>query len=148
MAYADPIPGQHPNATDHEKVAQASEILERLGRGESTRAIAAAMGINRSTLFARLNFVPGGPRPGRRPGPLLEVVSYCGVHRRVLVAKGRAAEQSCSKCNAQAAQWAYTNDDPDELFDERGLRYSLDLTRYVPMCHSCHIRFDAAYRGA
>lgn len=57
MPYSEQIPSQHPNATDHQKIAQASEILERLGRGESTRSLCAAMGISRGTMYARLELI-------------------------------------------------------------------------------------------
>jgi transposase-like protein len=57
MAYAERLPSQHPNATDAEKVLQAMEILDRLADGESTRSIARAMDINRSTLYARLEMI-------------------------------------------------------------------------------------------
>ena len=40
-----------------------------------------------------------------------------------------------------AAQWAYDGTDPDEL-TEKGLAYSLDVMRYVPMCVPCHTAFD------
>lgn len=67
MPYSEPIPAQHPNFTEHEKVAQASEILERLANGQSTRQVAAAMGINRSTLYDRMRLI-------NQPLPSVEVV--------------------------------------------------------------------------
>lgn len=57
------------------------------------------------------------------------------------MAKGRASGHPCRECDSTAREWAYTNDDPDELTDAEG-RYSLDVDRYVPMCTPCHSRFD------
>lgn len=35
--------------------------------------------------------------------------------------------------------WSYDGTDPDERTDSaRGYRYSLDLSRYRPLCRSCH----------
>lgn len=82
--------------------------------------------------------------PGTR---LLEVVSYAGVHARVHRARGGAADYPCRECGRPADQWAYTNDDPAELVDVDGRRYSLDVERYIPMCTSCHARFDRGGGG-
>lgn len=76
------------------------------------------------------------PRPGARAA----VVSYRAAHKRIERARGRATEHACS-CGDRAAQWAYDGTDPNEL-TERGLAYSLDVMRYVPMCVPCHTAFD------
>jgi hypothetical protein len=55
--HSGPYESQQPNATEFEKIAQAGEILARLGLGQSTRTVAAAMGINRSTLYARMALI-------------------------------------------------------------------------------------------
>jgi len=53
----------------------------------------------------------------------------------------------CAHCPAQADDWAYDHEDPDELALPTGrLPHSLDLARYIPLCRSCHVRFDNAHR--
>lgn len=74
MPYRDEIPAQFPNATEHEKVAQASEILERLAKGQSTRAVAAAMSISRHTLYERLELI-------NRPLPSVDLVRVIHFER-------------------------------------------------------------------
>lgn len=76
-----------------------------------------------------------------------EVVGYFGVHSRVKRARGSASGYPCRECGEPAYGWAYTNDDPAELTDVEGRRFSLDLDRYVPMCWPCHIRFDCDHNG-
>ena len=72
------------------------------------------------------------------------VVSYAQAHLRLKTDRGRPSQYRCVACGERAAEWAYTGDDPDELVDDRGLRYSLDQSRYEPMCHTCHVRRDRA----
>ena len=69
---------------------------------------------------------------------------YFSMHGRIKWDKGSASAHSCVVCGGQAKQWAYTNDDPNEVVDANGHRYSNDQDRYVPMCVSCHLRFDWA----
>lgn len=72
-----------------------------------------------------------------------EGATYDAVHQRLRSQRGRAAEHTCSHCAAQALQWAYDNNDPDERTDTKsGLRYSIDLDHYIPLCASCHRLFD------
>jgi hypothetical protein len=42
--------------------------------------------------------------------------------------------------------WAYDYSDPNARSDARRGPYSLDLNRYIPLCRSCHKRFDLAHR--
>jgi hypothetical protein len=73
-------------------------------------------------------------------------VGYASVHGRLCTARGPASSHSCQHCGQPAAEWAYTNDCPDELIDDAiGLRYSIDPDRYIPLCRSCHKRFDRAH---
>lgn len=81
MPYREEIPSQHPNFTEHEKVAQASEILERLAKGESTRSVAAAMEINRSTLYDRLKLI-------NQPLPSAELVRVIHFERLETMVEG------------------------------------------------------------
>ena len=75
-----------------------------------------------------------------------EVVRYESAHARVSTAKGSASEHPCRECGETAAEWAYLGGCPDEITEDAvrhyGLRYSLDVSRYVPMCVRCHRRFD------
>lgn len=81
MSYAEEIPAQHPNFTEHEKVAQASEILERLAKGQSTRKVAAEMRINRSTLYDRLKMI-------NQPLPAVELVRVIHFERLETMVQG------------------------------------------------------------
>jgi hypothetical protein len=57
----------------------------------------------------------------------------------------------CVHCGSQAKQWAYDHEDVNERTSTmivRGqpveLRYSADAAHYIPLCVSCHVRFDQA----
>lgn len=91
----------------------------------------------------------GGGSRGQGPehASWSERPGYDAAHLRVRKARGRAAEMVCA-CGGQAAHWAYTHDDPDELIDPRGRAYSGDVARYVAMCVPCHKRFDLSLRAA
>lgn len=80
------------------------------------------------------------------PRWLGDAASYENVHLRVKAARGRAADHSCVECSGPAAHWAYDHADPDERRDATG-PYSLDVSRYQPMCVLCHKRMDMAYRA-
>ena len=73
-------------------------------------------------------------------------ISYIGVHARLRRRRGRAATYACVGCGERALDWSYSNDDPHELTDAAGRRYSTDLDRYSPRCALCHARFDGASR--
>jgi hypothetical protein len=89
-----------------------------------------------------LRGVPRGERCSRWVG---DQATYHTVHARIAAARGRAAEQICAHCDGPAAEWAYDHTDPNARTDERGLEYSLDLCRYIPLCGHCHNWFDATY---
>lgn len=73
-------------------------------------------------------------------------VSYSTVHQRVKDVHGPAWRHLCRHCmTSYASDWAYDHNDPDELRSARGLAYSTDPERYIPLCRPCHRRFDAAY---
>lgn len=67
---------------------------------------------------------------------------YSAVHLMLKTKQGRAADRSCVECGAVAYDWSYDNDDPDELIDSRGRRYSWKLDLYKPRCRSCHFKMD------
>ena len=76
----------------------------------------------------------------------LGVISYFGMHRRLARDRGKAREQSCADCGRRAEHWSYDGTDPAELhYDppgKRRLAYSLDQSRYLPRCRSCHNLHD------
>lgn len=81
------------------------------------------------------------------PRWLGDLVGYDAAHDRVKAAYGKAASHGCRHCSGTAAHWAYDHTDPNEKHDdpEEG-PYSIDPTRYLPLCASCHKRFDDAHR--
>lgn len=82
--------------------------------------------------------------PGRVGGrQRVPTAGYHAAHDRLRRDRGLASKFPCSHCDGPATQWAYDYQCPDERFDEHvGLPYSLDQRRYVPLCSSCHRRFD------
>jgi hypothetical protein len=87
----------------------------------------------------------GDPALGARPAA--DAVGYVGVHHRLLKLHGYAGEHPCRHCDNRADQWAYDHTDPNERQDPRKGPYSLDLIRYIPLCVSCHKKFDLAWRA-
>jgi len=84
----------------------------------------------------------GDPERVQKPLPLDEH-GYMGIHRRLRVTRGPAADNACHQCGGPAEQWAYDHTDPDARIDPRlGFPYSTDLARYLPMCARCHLAFD------
>lgn len=86
----------------------------------------------------------GDPALGARPPA--DAVGYLGVHHRLRQLRGDAGEHACQHCKDRAYDWAYDHGDPDERQDPRRGPYSLDPDRYLPLCRSCHKRFDLAHR--
>lgn len=73
--------------------------------------------------------------------------SYSLLHQRIARTRGLAASHACHECGGEAADWAYDHSDPDEKTDPKtGLAFSLDVSRYQPMCKSCHKLCDNAHR--
>lgn len=74
-------------------------------------------------------------------------VGYWAAHKRLRRYLGPAREKQCTRCSAQALDWAYLHNDPDERLSEdagfTGRPYSTDPECYAPMCRSCHKAFDA-----
>lgn len=73
-----------------------------------------------------------------------EVVSYSQAHLRLKTDRGRADQYECVTCGGNAREWAYMGGCPNELRDRVGKPYSLDQSKYEPMCVSCHRRHDRA----
>ena len=70
-------------------------------------------------------------------------VTYSQAHLRLKKDLGCPAEYLCL-CGEPAREWAYMGGDPNELISDQGRRYSLDQSRYVAMCFTCHRRRDRA----
>jgi hypothetical protein len=74
-------------------------------------------------------------------------VGYWAAHKRLRRYLGPAKEKRCTRCTAQAFDWAYLHNDPDERISEdpgfSGRPYSTKPECYAPMCRSCHKVFDA-----
>lgn len=84
--------------------------------------------------------------------PRQDFVGYGAAHRRAVSERGRAKTHACQHCGNQAHDWAYDHEDPDAILSDRregnGCYYSLDPTHYIPLCKSCHRKFDFAWRSA
>lgn len=63
-------------------------------------------------------------------------VSYGALHDWVRRHKGRAAEHSCAHCGGPARQWANVSGE-----------YRRDLDDFIPLCPSCHKKFDLQRGG-
>lgn len=68
----------------------------------------------------------------RRPLLPNDRVNYFKLHARLRQARGSATAHQCvGECGRQARQWAWLHgEDP------------CDFRNYVPMCYSCHQRYD------
>ncbi|MFF6993430.1 hypothetical protein ACFY93_00490 [Streptomyces sp. NPDC008313] len=74
-------------------------------------------------------------------------MSYDKAHHIVRMERGKASAHPCWRaCGKQGAEWAYDHLDPNESRDEKGRHvgtpYSTDPMHYVPLCLTCHRRFD------
>ncbi len=75
--------------------------------------------------------------------PRSDAPEYHAAHGRLYRARGKASSHQCVACGKQANEWAYQHNDPNELISKHESRaYSLDLSRYEPMCHACHVILD------
>lgn len=90
-------------------------------------------------------WIPPPPRSGSAsPNWAGGDASYSAVHYRLNRSLGPASDHRCRHCGARAAHWAYDKTDPNESVDSRGCTYSHEPARYMPLCISCHWRFDGA----
>jgi len=79
-----------------------------------------------------------------------EAVSYAGAHARVYAARGPASAHACLHCGKAAQEWAYDHTDPDGKTEVRArdgrapspVPYSTDPAHYIPLCRTCHLKFD------
>lgn len=69
--------------------------------------------------------------------------SYDAAHYRVEQARGKASKYTCAGCAVKrATDWAFDHRDSDPAYSLKGLPYSLSIDHYVPLCRTCHLRFD------
>jgi hypothetical protein len=68
------------------------------------------------------------------------VNTYSGAHRHVTILRGKATAYTC-RCGNPAHEWAYDHACPAERVN-RGMVFSLNPDRYLPMCRRCHRLFD------
>lgn len=67
--------------------------------------------------------------------------SYSQSRSRLVAERGRADRYGCADCGRPARCWSYDGADPDERREPtHGVRYSLDVDHYRPLCWSCHRR--------
>lgn len=75
-------------------------------------------------------------------------ITYRGMHLRVRTNRGLATLHACVHCGVSARQWAYDHNDPDERIGDTGrgrlMPFSVNIEHYIPLCLSCHWRFDRA----
>lgn len=74
--------------------------------------------------------------------------SVMSIHGRVKRTNGPATLYQCTWCESQAQEWAYDHSDVNEYLAEKNGRMvpvSRDVSHYMPLCKSCHRRFDYAW---
>lgn len=74
-----------------------------------------------------------------------ELCGYNGAHKRMLRERGSAKDYKCETCPKQARDWALWHDAEDQLtWIVRGkeLNYTHEPYDYMPMCRSCHTKYD------
>lgn len=85
------------------------------------------------------------PHPLARQTPPTD---YDAAHKYVRRINGRPSAFVC-RCGKPAEQWAYSHADLDAQRNDEGREagrpFSADPAHYVPMCRSCHTRFDRAH---
>jgi DNA-directed RNA polymerase subunit RPC12/RpoP len=54
------------------------------------------------------------------------------IHKRIHRKLGKASEYKCIDCGKTALDWS----------NNKGTKYSLDFSDYVPRCRSCHVKKD------
>ena len=67
-------------------------------------------------------------KPAPKPN---DAITYFSFHRRLRKARGSAKDHPCVQCGKPSVHWAQIHDE-----DPR------DFASYVPMCRSCHAKYD------
>lgn len=80
-----------------------------------------------------------------QPAAVGDGANYNTVHARLRAVRGAASRFACEHCGRPADDWAYDYRDPAGRWDQaRGMPYSVDLNRYLPLCKRCHCVMDRA----
>jgi hypothetical protein len=74
-------------------------------------------------------------------------IGYTGAHARVRYRRGPASEHTCLHCGERARDWALSHDTPCHRLRTgtvagREVVFSPDPGAYMPLCGSCHVRYD------
>lgn len=73
-------------------------------------------------------------------------ISYFTAHDRLRRWRGPASE--CVHCSSSGPyQWAYDREKAKKRLVEDGMPYSPDVNDYIPLCVSCHKRYDLSHVG-
>jgi hypothetical protein len=80
-----------------------------------------------------------------------DAVGYRGAHYRIRNERGPASEYDCLHCGGSGKQWALIRDIPlenlrSEIIDGRQTIFSPNPMAYIPLCVSCHLRYDRQSR--
>ena len=71
--------------------------------------------------------------------------SYKAAHVKLYRRRGKAGGYLCVKCDERARDWSLRHRDPrvhPEMDDATGMRYSMNVDDYDPMCKPCHLAYD------
>lgn len=76
--------------------------------------------------------------------------TYRAAHQRAIRTRGLASTYWCDHCGYRADHWAYDHADPNALSgtvrsgsgQTKRCEWSIDPQHYIPLCRSCHARFD------
>lgn len=135
--------------------AHYSQIRYREGKGSATCDVTGCNRVVNGRGYCTLHYqrwrkwgdVEERPLLGR---PLLgEHPTLSTIHNRLKTSRGSASMHACVDCGGCAAEWSYSNEDPNELIGEDHgnlIAYSLDLSHYAPRCKPCHRQKDKAER--
>jgi hypothetical protein len=74
-------------------------------------------------------------------------VGYAGAHYRTRIERGPASEHDCQHCGGPAREWALNHDTLAERLltgtdGGRRVAYSTNPADYMPLCPSCHRKYD------
>lgn len=84
----------------------------------------------------------------RRSHSKARSIAYDSVHHRIRYQRGSASLYPCiTRCGSQARDYAWTHQGESALGYPNGKNgkaafYGIDINTYVPMCRSCHTKFD------
>lgn len=98
--------------------------------------------------------VTGDPLIERKPGvnvnprPVSPRDTWRKIHHHLQRTRGKARQYACKHCGNPAKDWCYDNADPDVRFTPgTAMPFSAKVEHYIPLCGSCHKRFDNLNRA-